>query len=145
VGSVVELVDWMRGGEKPASEWRVGTEHEKIGLHDEDGSPVAYEGANGIAVLLDRVAGIEGWSRISEDGQTVALAKDDASITLEPGGQLEPAPDGPRNLRRAAYPPRRDATSLRAPRDLVRGPRDVARPGHRGRSPDAEGALPHHA
>lgn len=89
VGSLVELVDWMRGGEKPASEWRVGTEHEKIGLRDEDGASIAYEGTRGIAVLLDRVAEIEGWSRISEDGQTVALEKDNASITLEPGGQFE--------------------------------------------------------
>jgi glutamate--cysteine ligase len=89
VGSVGELAAWVRGGEKPASEWRVGTEHEKIGLRVEDGAPVAYAGASGIAALLDRVAEIDGWSPIIEEGQTIALEKDSASITLEPGGQFE--------------------------------------------------------
>jgi glutamate--cysteine ligase len=89
VGSVDELEDWVRGGEKPTSAWRVGTEHEKIGLRAGDGAPIGYEGPRGIEVLLDRVAESPGWSRISEGGHTIALEKARASITLEPGGQLE--------------------------------------------------------
>lgn len=89
VGSVEELVDWVRGGEKPPSRWRVGTEHEKIGLRDEDRAPIRFEGADGIEVLLERVAELDGWSPVSERGRTVALLKEGASITLEPGGQFE--------------------------------------------------------
>ena len=32
VGSVADLVAFARAGEKPRAAWRVGTEHEKIGL-----------------------------------------------------------------------------------------------------------------
>jgi glutamate--cysteine ligase len=40
VGSVEELVDFLRQGEKPPEQWRVGTEHEKIGLHAKSHAPV---------------------------------------------------------------------------------------------------------
>jgi len=87
--SVEELVDYFRSGEKPPSEWKVGTEHEKIGVYEDTGERVPYEGERGIGVLLERIASSDGWERIREDGNTVALVKQGASITLEPGGQLE--------------------------------------------------------
>ena len=89
VESREQLIDWIRVGEKPVSAYRVGTEHEKIGLHRKDGTPVRYEGENGIAALLEAIAREDGWERILEAGKLIALAKDGASITLEPGGQLE--------------------------------------------------------
>ncbi len=89
VESVDDLVGYLRSGEKPPDRWRVGTEHEKIGLHADDKSPIPYEGERGIGALLDRVAEADGWKRILEDGNVVALEKGGASITLEPGGQLE--------------------------------------------------------
>ena len=33
VESVDDLVAFLRAGEKPPEQWRVGTEHEKLGLH----------------------------------------------------------------------------------------------------------------
>ena len=89
IGSVDELVAYLRGGEKPPERWRVGTEHEKIGLHVEDRTPVPYAGPRGIAALLEAIASSDGWERIAEGGNVVALRKGGASITLEPGGQLE--------------------------------------------------------
>jgi glutamate--cysteine ligase len=94
VGSVDELVGFVRSGEKPPDRWRVGPEHEKIGLQsDRDSSsglrPLPYEGERGIGVLLDRIADADGWKRVREGDAVVALEKDRASITLEPGGQLE--------------------------------------------------------
>jgi glutamate--cysteine ligase len=89
VESVDDLVEFMRRGEKPPERWRVGTEHEKIGLYEADPSPVPYEGERGIGALLDTIAETDGWSRILEEGNVIALEKDGASITLEPGGQLE--------------------------------------------------------
>jgi glutamate--cysteine ligase len=89
VGSVDDLVAYLRGGEKPAEQWRIGTEHEKIGLHRDDHTPVSYEGRRGIRELLERIAEGDGWTPVLEDGLPIALVKDGASITLEPGGQLE--------------------------------------------------------
>ena len=89
VESVDDLVAFLRAGEKPPERWRVGTEHEKIGLHGADRSPVEYGGNRGIAALLERIADRAGWEPIVEDGNIIALQRDGASITLEPGGQLE--------------------------------------------------------
>ena len=89
VETVDDLVAFLRAGEKPPERWRVGTEHEKIGLHKNDRSPVEYGGERGIGVLLERIADRAGWERILEDGNIIALQRGGASITLEPGGQLE--------------------------------------------------------
>ena len=89
VESIDEFVEYLRGGEKPPEHWRIGTEHEKIGLHGDDRAPVPYEGERGIGALLEAIAEADGWERIREDGNVIALAKEGASITLEPGGQLE--------------------------------------------------------
>jgi len=89
IESVDELVAFLRAGEKPPERWRVGTEHEKIGLHGADRSPVEYGGDCGIGVLLERIADRAGWEPVFEDERIIALQRDGASITLEPGGQLE--------------------------------------------------------
>jgi len=89
VESVDDLVAFLRAGEKSPEHWRVGTEHEKIGLHRASRSPVEYAGDCGIGALLQRIADRADWEPIFEDGNIVALQRDAASITLEPGGQLE--------------------------------------------------------
>jgi glutamate--cysteine ligase len=89
IESVDDLVAFLRAGEKPPERWRVGTEHEKIGLHGADRSPVEYAGDRGIGVVLERIADRAGWEPVLEDGNIIALQRDGASITLEPGGQLE--------------------------------------------------------
>lgn len=89
VESVDELVAHLRGGEKPPERWRVGTEHEKIGLYADTHVPVPYEGERGIAALLARVAEEDGWSPLQEGESIIGLEKGGASITLEPGGQME--------------------------------------------------------
>jgi len=61
VESVEQLVDYLRSGEKPPEAWRVGTEHEKIGLHEDDHTPIPYEGERGIGALLERIAEQDGW------------------------------------------------------------------------------------
>ena len=89
VGSVADLVAFARAGEKPRSAWRVGTEHEKIGLRRADRRPVPYEGEAGIAGVLAAVAAEGGWREVREAGALIALDSESGSITLEPGGQLE--------------------------------------------------------
>jgi glutamate--cysteine ligase len=89
VESLEDAVAYFRLGEKPREAWRVGTEHEKLGLYEADLSPVPYEGERGIGALLERLAELDGWQRIQEAGRTIALSRHGMSITLEPGGQLE--------------------------------------------------------
>ncbi|MEP7041544.1 MAG: glutamate--cysteine ligase [Dokdonella sp.] len=83
-----ELVDYIASGEKPPSEWRIGTEHEKFGFRLDDLRPPTWEGAQGIGVLLEGMTRF-GWQRVEEHGKLIALARENASVTLEPAGQLE--------------------------------------------------------
>jgi glutamate--cysteine ligase len=89
VGSVADLVAFARAGEKPRAAFRVGTEHEKIGIRVADLRPVPYAGENGIEGVLAAIVEQDGWTPVREGDALVALEKDGASITLEPGGQLE--------------------------------------------------------
>ncbi len=89
VDAIDQLVDYLRGAEKPPERWRVGTEHEKVGLHEAERTPVPYDGPRGIGALLESIAAEDDWQRVREAGQVIALKKNGASITLEPGGQLE--------------------------------------------------------
>jgi len=89
IGSPDELEALLRAGEKPRDAWRVGTEHEKIGLHADGLSPVPFDGERGIEALLERLADATGATRVCEVGRTIALQQGLASLTLEPGGQLE--------------------------------------------------------
>jgi glutamate--cysteine ligase len=89
VGSVADLVAFAARGEKPRESFRVGTEHEKIGIRVADLRPVPYQGENGIAGVLAAIAEQDGWTPVREGEALIALEKDGASITLEPGGQLE--------------------------------------------------------
>lgn len=69
----------------------MGTEAEKFGVRLDDGSPVPFEGDRGIRAVLLELVDRHGWfaEREHEEGQVIALRRGDASITLEPGGQLE--------------------------------------------------------
>jgi glutamate--cysteine ligase len=89
VGSTRELVDYLRAGEKKRSLWRLGTEHEKIGLNVDTYEPVPYDGPRGIRAVLESIAELDGWAPTHEHGLPIALGKGRASITIEPGGQIE--------------------------------------------------------
>lgn len=88
IESIDELVAHFRLAGKPREAWRVGVEHEMIGIYA-DGSAPPFEGERGIGQLLDRVADASSWLRVYEGEHVIALARDDGQITLEPGGQLE--------------------------------------------------------
>jgi glutamate--cysteine ligase len=90
IESKAQMVAHLEGGSKPdASTWRIGTEHEKFGFQVRDHSPVPYEGPFGIRTLLNGLAEKYGYERIFEGDNVIALKKDGASISLEPGGQFE--------------------------------------------------------
>ncbi|MGD8345959.1 MAG: glutamate--cysteine ligase [Lysobacterales bacterium] len=90
VDSKQELVEYLASGCKPKSDWKLGTEHEKFGYRLDDLRPLPYEGERSIRAILEALADQFGWQPVLEDGRTIALVDETgASITLEPGGQLE--------------------------------------------------------
>lgn len=82
------LLEEFSSGCKPRGDWRIGTEHEKIGFCLDTFKPVPYEGACSIRHTLELLAS-EDWKLECEEGNPIALKRGMASITLEPGGQLE--------------------------------------------------------
>lgn len=82
-----DLVRWMAEGAKPATEWRVGAEHEKFVFRLSDHAPVPYE-PRGIKALLDGLTRF-GWTPVYEGENVIALERGQASVSLEPGGQFE--------------------------------------------------------
>jgi len=83
-----QLIEYFVAGNKPRAAWRLGTEHEKFGYHKATLKPLAYEGRDGIRALLEGLTRF-GWEPVVEGNNPIALLRDKASITLEPGGQFE--------------------------------------------------------
>ncbi|MGE5510196.1 MAG: glutamate--cysteine ligase [Bacteroidota bacterium] len=88
-----DLVGWIAEGSKPASAWRIGTEHEKIVFRTDDHRPVPYEGPRGIRAILEALISRFGWQPIMEGDNIIALkwpkGETPPTVSLEPGGQFE--------------------------------------------------------
>src|ERR1700684_2022246 len=86
-----ELVAWLEAGAKPASEFRIGTEHEKTPFTLQGHRPVPYGGARGIGALVEGMKLLLGWEPIIERGNIIGLydVTGGGAISLEPGGQFE--------------------------------------------------------
>lgn len=84
-----QLTAYFAAGEKPETAFRIGTEHEKFGFALGDHTPLPFRSEGpGVEKML---SGLErfGWQPVREGGELIALKRDGASITLEPGGQFE--------------------------------------------------------
>lgn len=91
ITSYDELLSLFHAAIKPASEFRCGAEMEKFGVFA-DGTPVPYEGEHGVRAIMEELAASQGWTKDApetEGGPLIALHKNGASITLEPGSQFE--------------------------------------------------------
>ncbi|GLQ17765.1 glutamate--cysteine ligase [Maritalea porphyrae] len=91
IESKADLIEALSKGEKPKSEWRIGTEHEKFVFCKKQRTPATYDGPSGIKAILEAVQTKTNWSPLMDKGNIIGL-KDPVgggSISLEPGGQLE--------------------------------------------------------
>ena len=83
-----DLIKWFEDGCKPKNFFRIGTEHEKFVYKLDTLKPVSYNEASGIKNILKSLTRF-GWQEVHDESNLIALKKDNQSITLEPGGQLE--------------------------------------------------------
>ena len=92
VRSTDDLLSYFQGAGKPVSQWRVGTEHELVGVlasgTSQIGEAPPYDGPQGIGALF-RWFAERGGKPVTEDGHIIALARGDEQLTIEPGGQFE--------------------------------------------------------
>ena len=81
------LISYFSGGEKKEENFKIGTEHEKFLFNLETKKPIDFteKGIKGIFNILKQ----NGWSEIKENENVIGLKKDNLSITLEPGLQIE--------------------------------------------------------
>lgn len=90
-----QLVEYLESGCKAPELFVLGTEQEQFVYDSKDFRPVAYDETGafdgpepGIKALLEGMSRF-GWQPIEERGLPIAAAKENRTITLEPGGQFE--------------------------------------------------------
>jgi glutamate--cysteine ligase len=84
-----QLEAYFHDAGKPPARWRVGTEYEKVGIDSKTGQAIPYFGPRGVEYILRELIERFGWEPEEQDGHIIALSRDKAQITLEPGGQIE--------------------------------------------------------
>ncbi len=86
-----DLEELFVTSEKPPTAWRIGGEMEKFGVDRATGAPLQYDGPKGVGRIFEELVKRHGWHPESETegGPVIALTRGQASITLEPGAQLE--------------------------------------------------------
>lgn len=91
VRAIEELDQIFRDAEKPRAQFRIGAEAEKFGVDATSLVPVPYSGPGSILTLFEHFQARHGWRAVreAEGGPIIALERGQASITLEPGAQLE--------------------------------------------------------
>jgi len=83
-----ELLEPFFAAFKPKEKFRIGAEAEKFGILERSLAPVAYEGDRGVVRVMTELSRDFGWRQVDVD-PLLSLEKNGASVTLEPGAQLE--------------------------------------------------------
>ena len=76
------LLSVFAGGEKPRDRWLIGTEHEKFVYRTSDHRAPSYDEPGGIRDLLNGLTEF-GWRPIVENGNVIALAGPDGTISFD--------------------------------------------------------------
>lgn len=86
-----ELAAFFTAAERPQASWLIGAESEKFGVDATSGAPLGFDGERGVLRVLSALRVAHGWrpDREHAQGPVIALRRGAASVTLEPGAQLE--------------------------------------------------------
>jgi len=80
-----QIINYFKSGIKETDNLKIGIEHEKFLFDNKNNKRVDY---NSILKMFDQLYEF-GWKPIYEKNNIIGLTKDDKSITLEPGNQIE--------------------------------------------------------
>ncbi len=83
------LKEYFIDGFKKPQDLKVGVEWEKLGVYKDSGEAIRYAGENGVEAIFRALVKKFGWEPVFSGPHVTALKKNDSSITLEPGGQIE--------------------------------------------------------
>jgi glutamate--cysteine ligase len=86
---VADLAAYFHHAGKPPARWRVGAEFEKFLVERSTGRPLTYGEPGGIRDLLTSLVQRFGWQPHHEEGHLTTLVRRGATVSLEPGGQVE--------------------------------------------------------
>ncbi len=91
LGGMDDLLVLFHDAEKPRERWRIGTEAERIAVQKANGAHLPYEGPVSVVTIFQQLIADHGWDAVreTETGPIIALRRGDASVTLEPGSQIE--------------------------------------------------------
>jgi len=89
ISSKEELTRFFLDAFKPADDWRMGIEFEKLGVNPATGKALPFSGPNGVEQVLSRLAEHFGWTPCLKEGRLLELEREACRITLEPGAQFE--------------------------------------------------------
>lgn len=89
IENFAQLAEWLESGNKPKSDWRIGTEHEKFGFLKDTHAPLPYAGERSVSALFAGLEARFGWTPVLEAENTIGMTRNGANVSLEPGGQFE--------------------------------------------------------
>ncbi|MDP3919540.1 MAG: glutamate-cysteine ligase family protein [Candidatus Omnitrophota bacterium] len=84
-----DLAGYFQRFAKTREFMRVGVECEFFGVRARDGKAIPFDGPSGIEAILKWLAQNFGYEEVLEESRVIALKREDISVTLEPGGQVE--------------------------------------------------------
>jgi glutamate--cysteine ligase len=84
-----DLISYFHSGAKPRTEWRIGTEYEKVAVARDDSRALPFSGSGGVERILKYLADHYDYQPENDEGRILALKSKGFSITIEPGGQIE--------------------------------------------------------
>lgn len=92
-----EIANYLRNGEKKIEDFRVGIEFEHFVIDKDTLKTIPYYGENGVGKTLMELEK-QGWKGKYEGEYILELNKDNKTITLEPGSQLELSIEANKNI-----------------------------------------------
>jgi glutamate--cysteine ligase len=87
--SHADLIDSFHRGGKPKTHWRVGSEFEAFVVDRTTGRAISYAEPGGIRDLLQALVDRFGWTPHFRGERLTMLSRGGATVSLEPGGQVE--------------------------------------------------------